>query len=153
MLMPFVEIRLAIPVGILTGSFTLPFGITITGFGLNPFFVFGLAIVMGFILTFIIYNGLHLLDNPLRRSKFSKPYFKMLEKAQRKINPYVEKYGVLGLAIYISLPIPGSGGYMGSIGGYVIGMDRKDFYLAAIIGVTIAAVIVTSLTVLGKSIF
>ncbi|MEA3414007.1 MAG: small multi-drug export protein [Nanoarchaeota archaeon] len=150
MMLPFVEIRLAIPIGILTGSVVLPFGITLSGFGFHPLAVFCLAIIMGFFLTFIIFNGLHLLDKPLRKSKFSGRYFRLLEKTQKRIHPYIDKYGILGLAVYISLPIPGSGGYMGSIGGYALGFERKKFYLAAIIGVTIAAVIVTSLVVLGK---
>ena len=153
MLMPFVEIRLAIPVGILTGSVVLPFGISLSAFGLHPLFVFGLAIIMGFILAFCVFNILHLIDKPLRKSRFSKRYFRLLERAQRKVKPLVKKYGILGLAIYISLPIPGSGVYMGSIGGYVLGFEKKSFYLAAIIGVTFAAIVVTSLVVLGRLVF
>ena len=150
MLIPFIELRFAIPVGLLTFSFSLPFGISLTGFGMSPFLVFPLAILMGFILAFFVFNSLHLLDKPLKKSRFSKRYFRLLESVQKRIHPYIEKYGVLGLAIYISLPIPGSGVYIGSIGGYVLGFEKKKFYLAAIIGVTIASLIMTLLVSLGN---
>ena len=77
----------------------------------------------------------------------------LLHRVQKKIHPYVEKYGLWGLAIYISLPFPGSGIYSGSIAGYVIGMEKKRFYLAALVGATLAAAIVTSLVVLGQAFF
>ncbi len=153
MLLPLIEIRLAIPVGILSGAIILPFGIQLNGFGLNPLFVFILAIIMGFILGFILFNSLHIFDKYLQKSRFSKRYLKLLHHAQKKIHPYIEKYGFWGLAVYISLPIPGTGVYMGSLGGYVLGISRKRFYLSLLIGVTTAATIVTILTVLGKTIF
>jgi uncharacterized membrane protein len=153
MLLPFIEIRLAIPVGILTGLMKLPFGITLKGFGFPPIFVFLLASIMGFVLAFLVRNFLFAFDKSLQKSRVGKRYIKLLNRAQRKIHPYVEKYGLWGLAIYISLPFPGSGIYSGSIAGYVIGMEKTRFYLAALIGSTLAAIVVTSLTVLGMSFF
>lgn len=153
MFLPFIEIRLAIPVGILTGVMSMPFGITIRGFGFSPLFVFFLASIMGFCLAFLVFNFLHFFDAPLRRSRVSKKYILLLEKMQKKISPYVEKYGLFGLAFYISLPFPGSGIYSGSIAGYVIGMKKNKFYLAALIGSTLAALVVTLLVSLGKAIF
>jgi uncharacterized membrane protein len=153
MLLPFIEIRLAIPVGILTGAMNLPLGIQLKGFGFPPIFVFFLAIVMGVFLAFLVRNFLFIFDKSLQKSKIGKKYIKLLHRVQKKIHPYVKKYGLIGLAIYISLPIPGSGIYAGSIGGYVIGMKKKRFYLAALIGATLASAIVTSFVVLGMRIF
>ena len=42
---------------------------------------------------------------------------------------------------------------MGSLGAFVIGMDKKDFKKGMTIGVLFAATIVTLLTVLGMSLF
>ena len=153
MLLPFIEIRLAIPVGILTGVMNLPFGITLRGFGFPAFFVFFLAIIMGFTLAFLVRNFLYIFDKSLQKSRIGKRYMNLLHRMQKKIHPYVEKYGLWGLAIYISLPFPGSGIYSGSIAGYVIGMEKKRFYLAALVGATLAAAIVTSLVVLGQAFF
>ena len=153
MLLPFVEIRAAIPVGILIGTLHLPLGITISGFGLNPFFVFFLACLMGPLLAFILFNFLHVFGKKLEKSRFSKRYMQILYISQKRIKPYVDKYGLWGMAFYISLPLPASGIYSGSIGGYVIGMEKKKFYLASVIGAAFAALIVTLVTVLGAAIF
>lgn len=153
MFLPFIEIRLAIPVGILTGVMNLPFNITLRGFGFPPLFVFFLACLAGFCLAFILFNFLHSFDEPLRKSRFSRRYVLLLEKMQRKIKPYVDRYGLWGLAVYISLPFPGSGIYSGSIAGYVIGMSKRKFYLAALIGASLAAAIVTGAVSLGMAVF
>jgi uncharacterized membrane protein len=153
MFLPLIEIRLAIPAGILAGVMNLPFGIVLRGFNFPPVFVFFLASLMGFTLAFILFNTLHMIDKPLKKSRFSRKYMFILGKVQKKIKPYVDKYGLFGLAFYISLPIPGSGIYAGSIGGYVLGMEKRKFYLAALLGSTFAALVVTSLVVLGRFIF
>ena len=153
MFLPLIEIRLAIPVGILEGSVSLPFVGQISAFGFNPIFVFLLSIFAGLLLAIIVFNLLHLIDNPLKKSRFAKPYFNLLDRTQKKVKPYVDKYGVFGLALFIAVPIPGSGVYMGSLGGYILGFEKKKFYLASLIGVFIAATIVTLLTVIGSSIF
>ena len=76
-------------------------------------------------------------------------YNKYVEKTQKKIHKYVEKYGTLGVAIFIGIPLPGSGVYSGAIGSYVLGLSYKKFILAAILGVLIAGIIVTIVTLIG----
>lgn len=153
MMLPLIEMRFGIPLGILNNELNLPLGISISGFGLPPFLVFILAVIMGFLLAVILFNLLHLLDNPLKKSKISRHYFKLLERTQKKIHPYINKYGTFGLAIYIFIPIPGTGVYIGSLGGYILGFEKKKFYLAAFFGVLGEAILITFLTLLGKSFF
>jgi uncharacterized membrane protein len=151
--LPFVELRLSIPVGILTGTIYLPFGLTLSGLGLNPLLVFITALITNIILGFLVFNLVHIFDKRLRNSRIKKPYSSFMDRSHRKIGRYTEKYGTLGVAIFIGLPIPGSGVYMGSLGAFMLGLKKKQFYLATILGVTIAASIVTILTVTGKGIF
>ncbi len=151
--LPLIELRLAIPVGILAGTMNLPFGITLSGMGLNPILVWAFAIFASIILGFVLINFLEMFDKKLKKTRIAGRYLKMLDKSQRKMKPYVDKYGLLGIALFISLPIPGSGVYMGSLGSFVLGISKKKFYVANLIGVIIASTIVTILTVLGKSLF
>lgn len=151
--LPFVELRLSIPIGILSATLILPFGITISGMGFNPILVFVIATITNIILGILVFNFLYLFDEKLKKSKVGARYIRTLERAQRKIKPYVKKYAIFGLAIFVGIPIPGSGVYMGSLAGFVIGMEKKDFHKGMIFGVLIAATIVTLLTVLGKSLF
>ena len=63
---------------------------------------------------------------------------------------YVEKYGEIGVAIFIGIPLPGSGVYTGSMGSYLLGVSKKDFIIACILGVLIAGTAVTLITLFGS---
>ena len=65
----------------------------------------------------------------------------------------MDKYGEIGLAIFIGIPLPGSGVYSGALAAYLIGMNFKRFIIAATIGVFIAGTIVTLATIGGTSAF
>lgn len=67
----------------------------------------------------------------------------VLFRAQRKIHPYVEKYGEMGIAVFIGVPLPGSGVYTGAVGAFLLGLDRRKFAVANVIGVLIAGTAVT----------
>ena len=65
-----------------------------------------------------------------------------LEHARDKAHPLVEKYGVIGLAIFVAVPLPGTGAYSGSVAAWLLGMDWKHACLAVALGVTGAFLIV-----------
>jgi len=65
------------------------------------------------------------------------PYF---ERTRHKLHPYVEKYGELGLAIFIGVPLPGTGAYTGAFGAFLLGMNRRKFLVANLVGVLLACV-------------
>jgi len=69
-------------------------------------------------------------------------------KTQHKLHPYVEKYGEWGLAVFIGVPLPGTGAYTGAFGAYLLGFDRRRFFIANLVGVLIACVCVTALCLL-----
>jgi len=54
----------------------------------------------------------------------------------------------MGVAIFIGIPLPGSGVYTGALGSYLLGVQKKKFMVANAIGVLIAAVAVTGLSLL-----
>ena len=151
--LPFLELRLAIPVGILATTFHLPYNITLTGFNLNPVLVLTICILANIVLGIIFYEFLfkflHIFE---RFPKFYKIIDKFLTKSHKKVKPFVEKYGILGIALFIAVPLPGSGSYSGALGSFVLGISKKDFYIANAIGVTIAGILVTLLT-LGFTFF
>jgi len=65
---------------------------------------------------------------------------------QKRIKPYVDKYGELGVAVFIGIPLPGSGVYTGAFGAFLLGLDRRKFAIANVLGVCIAGTIVTAVT-------
>ena len=73
---------------------------------------------------------------------------KYLDRAQRKLKPNVDKYGFWGLAVFIGIPLPLTGAFTGAAGAYTLGMGKRKFMLATVVGVIIAAVCVTAVTLL-----
>lgn len=58
-----------------------------------------------------------------------------LEGARDKAHPLVEKYGVIGLAIFVAIPLPGTGAYSGSVAAWLLDMEWHKSFLAVSIGV------------------
>lgn len=87
--------------------------------------------------------------NVLRRwSWFESKVWPWFERTQHKLHPYVEKYGEWGLAVFIGVPLPGTGAYTGAFGAFLLGMDKRKFLVANFLGVLIACVAVTGLCLL-----
>jgi len=85
----------------------------------------------------------------LRRWRwFEASVWPRFERTQHKLHPYVEKYGEWGLAVFIGVPLPGTGAYTGAFGAFLLGMDRKRFLVANILGVLLACAAVTVLCLL-----
>lgn len=58
-----------------------------------------------------------------------------LESIRAKAHPLVEKYGVLGLAVFVAIPLPGTGAYSGSCAGWLLDLDIRHAFLAVALGV------------------
>ncbi len=130
-LLPFLELRASIPYGINVLRMPWPT-------------VFIVCVIANIILGILIYFMLEKFVKFFLRYKiFSNPYNKIVIKTQKKIQKAVDKYGEWGVALFIGVPLPGSGVYTGALGAYVIGLNFKKFIIANIIGVLIAGTIVT----------
>ena len=67
----------------------------------------------------------------------------------RRRGGIVEKYGALGLIFFVAIPLPVTGAWTGSIVAFLLGISFWRAFPAIVLGVIIAGVIVTSLTVIG----
>lgn len=137
-LIPSLELRASIPFGILNTQihYAAVFAIcTITNILLGP------------LIYVILDRFIHVF---LNIGLFNKYYNIYVEKTQKKISPYVQKYGLLGLAIFIGIPLPGSGSYTGAIAAHILGIKIKKFIIANIIGVLIAATVIATLSLTGS---
>ena len=69
-----------------------------------------------------------------------------LEQVRQKAHPLVEKYGFLGLAVFVAVPLPGTGAYAGTAAAWLLDMEPKRAFLAVSVGVTSAFFIVWGLS-------
>jgi uncharacterized membrane protein len=139
--LPFLELRASIPYGILKAN--LPW-----------VQVFVICVITNIILGAILYLLIDKIIKIATKIKaIDKIYQKYIEKTQKNINKYVDKYGELAVAVFIGIPLPGSGVYSGAIASYLLGLKYKKFMIANIIGVLIAGTIVTIVSLTGAGIF
>ena len=139
--LPFLELRASIPYGI----FVLK---------MHWLAVFVIAVIANIILGPLIYFFLDKIIHIFLKIKFiDNIYQRYVEKTQEKIHKYVEKYGEAAVAIFIGIPLPGSGSYSGALAAYIMGLGYKKFIIANIIGVLIAGIIVTAIILTGTTAF
>ncbi|MDI6806837.1 MAG: small multi-drug export protein [Candidatus Aenigmarchaeota archaeon] len=129
-LLPFIELRGSIPLAL--------------SLGLNPILTLVLTVLVNSLLFFPIFFGLKAFyDVLLSKIKFSNG---IIERVRRRGSPYVEKYGLIGLAIFVAIPAPFTGVYSGTILGWLLNLEWKKAFLAVAFGAFVAG-----LTVLGAS--
>lgn len=150
-LIPAFELRASIPYGILSGSLDLPLGFAVQGMGLDWPVVFVICVISNVILGTVLYPFIDFIVRTLERIPLiGRFWIKFVQRTQRRIHPYVERWGTIGVALFIAVPLPGSGSYSGALGAYLLGMSYKRFLLANAVGVTLAGIAVTVVTVTGK---
>jgi len=133
-LLPFLELRASIPYGILATD-------------ISWYTVVMIAVIVNILLAPLLYLFLTKIIQLFFFIKpFEKWYHNKLEKTQKRSQHVVDKYGLLGVAIFIGIPLPGSGVYTGALISYIFNLGYKRFFYAAIIGVLIAAAAVTIIT-------
>ena len=79
---------------------------------------------------------------------FITPIFKKLKKTKHlsKFVNKIEKAEFWGLFFFVGIPLPGTGGWTGSLIASLINMDKKKAMLAITCGVLLAGLIVGSLS-------
>ncbi|MCK4634769.1 MAG: small multi-drug export protein [Candidatus Aenigmarchaeota archaeon] len=126
---------------------SIPYGVYILELPILQ--VFLISILSNILVGIIVFLLLIKLTNYfLKYQFFSRIYNKIVLRVQRKTKKHIDKYGLLGLVLFIAIPLPGSGSWTGALAAYVFGIKFKSFILANIIGVIIAGILV-SLAVLG----
>jgi len=142
-ILPFIELRGSIPYGIFdTREIVIPFvGITIeAGPALDPLVVFPVAVALNIAIIPALMKFLDWFFHIIERISIAR-YF--IERTHKKAHPYIDKYGYIGLMLFVAVPLPGSGAYTGALAAHVFGMNNRKAMVYISLGVIIAGVVVT----------
>jgi len=103
----------------------IPLGLSL---GLDPFTTFFVSILINTSLFFPIFFGLKAFHDIL----FSKVkiFNKYLNGVRKKGKPYIDKYGTVGVTLFICLPSPLTGTYTGAMLAWLMDIDWKKGFLA-----------------------
>lgn len=88
----------------------------------------------------------------MRKSKHFSKIANWLDSKVEKHKGQIEKYGYLGVVLFVGIPLPGTGAWTGSLIASVLEMDKKKTFLAVLLGVFLASIImmVLSFGILAK---
>lgn len=152
--------------GLFDGLRSIPFGKELIVFlislmpilelrgGLIAAALLGLDIVPAFIIC-IIGNLLPIpfilwfitpIFNKLKKTKHLSKLVNKIEKKALSKKDKIEKAEFWGLLFFVGIPLPGTGGWTGSLIASLINMDKKKAMLAITCGVLLAGLIVGSLS-------
>lgn len=116
--------------------------------GLNPIPSYIISIVGNLLpIPFILLFINKILDW-MRNSKvkFFNSIVTWLDGKVEKHKHQIEKYGYWGLILFVGIPLPGTGAWTGTLIASVLEMDRKKSFLATIVGVFMASIIMMILS-------
>ena len=129
---PVVELRGAIPAG--------------AAAGLEPWLACGAAIVGNLLpVPFIILLVRQVFDL-LRKHPFFAPKIDALERRAHLKGRLVRKYRLLGLTLFVAIPLPGTGAWTGALVAAFLNIRLRNALPAITLGVLIAGGLVTLMT-------
>lgn len=103
-----------------------------------PICVLGNIIPIPFILLFI-----KKILQWMKKVKYFAPVALWLEKKAMGKSDKIKKYEFWGLVLFVGIPLPGTGGWTGSLIAALLDVDLKKASLAILLGIAIATVIMS----------
>ena len=84
--------------------------------------------------------------------KVTRKVVRWLEKKADSKRKQIDKYGYLGLILFVGIPLPGTGAWTGSLVAIMLGLDKKKSFICILIGVLLASIImsIVSYGILGN---
>ena len=109
--------------------------------GLDPLPSYIISIVGNLLPIPFILLLINKILNKMRNSKKTKKIAEFLDKKVTKRKGQIEKYGYLGIVLFVGIPLPGTGAWTGSLIASVLEMDKKKTFLSVLLGVIMASII------------
>ena len=134
--LPIFELRGALPIAI--NLFHFPWYYAL------PLAIIGNLLPVPFILLFL--DTISRLLSKIDSFKWM-PHW-LFERIRRQ-GGVVERYERIGLVLFVAVPLPGTGAWTGSLAAVLFGLKFKYAFLSILMGIFIAGIIITCLSLLG----
>ena len=108
---------------------------------LDPVCSYVIAIIANVLPVPFILWFINSILNAMRNSKRFSSVAKWLDEKVEKHKNQIETYGFWGMVLFVGTPLPGTGAWTGCLIAAVLNMDRKKAFLAAMIGIFIASIL------------
>lgn len=148
-LLPIVELRGAIPVGHILAQDPDPS----TRLGREDWARAGRIYLLAVLGNMIPVPFILWLLGPVSRLCMKVPlgkrFFEWLFARTRRKTAGIEKYEFFGLTVFVAIPLPVTGAWTGAMAGWLMGLKTGEACLSILLGVMIAGVIMTVLSMMG----
>lgn len=134
--LPILELRGALPVAINLFNFPWYYALLLA--------IVGNILPVPFILLF-----LDTASRLLSKVAFFERILKWLFERTRRRGKVIERYERIGLMLFVAIPLPVTGAWTGSLAAVLFGLKFKHAFLSIFVGILIAGIIVTCLSLLG----
>ena len=121
---------------------------------MNIFAAFALCVISNMLVIPLLYFFLETLHKPLYRIGLYKKLFDFwVARTQKKAEKNIGKYGYWGVMLFVAIPLPITGAYTGTMAAWLLKLDKKKAFGYLALGVVIAGIIVSVVTVTGVELF
>lgn len=124
--LPWLELRGSIPLGLAWGMPWLPVALV--------------ALTANALLFWPVWVAMALLYERWLQHTFVRDF---VERARRRNELLVKKYGPLGMILFVALPFPGTGVYTGTALAFLMGMPALKAFRSVALGVVVDGAIIT----------
>ncbi|XLS29864.1 COG2426 family protein [Flavobacteriaceae bacterium M23B6Z8] len=132
---PFGEAKVGIPYGLMNG--------------LNQYVVFIFCFLTNILVFPIMMFFLDKINKHLIRWRFyKKSALYVAKRAKKGSGKNIQKFGAIGLMLFVMLPVPGTGVYAGTIAAYIFKIERQKAFWANTVGIFFSSLIIWSATLL-----
>ena len=128
---PFGEARAGIPYGEIAG--------------LPILLVFIIGLTANLLVFPIFYRAIEFSNKHFFKNKYyKKSAIYLSSRARTKTKTIIKKYGAWGLMVFVMIPLPVTGAYIGTIASYIFGISYRKSLIAISSGITISSIMVTA---------
>jgi uncharacterized membrane protein len=134
-----------LPISELRGA--IPFAVAN---GINPVFAYFFAVFFNALvgpIVFVFLNTFHKLFSKM--TWYVKLFDHVVNRTREKVGEKINKYGYLGVALFVAVPLPVTGAWTGTLGAWIFGLQKRKTFAAVLLGVTISGLIVSLITFFG----
>ncbi len=128
--MPFSELRGGIPLGIYLG--------------LPPIEAFLLAVIGNLLpIPFLLLFLERVEKIALSQKTLARLYVKIVERVEKR-KDVIERYGYLGLLMFVAIPLPMTGAWSGTLLAFLLRLNKAKSFIFIAMGVLLAGILVLS---------
>lgn len=118
--------------------------------GINPVTAYFFAVFFNALvgpIVFLFLNSFHKIFS--RMNWYNRIFDSFVERTRHKVEDKINRFGYLGVALFVAIPLPITGAWTGTLGAWIFGLKKRKTILAVILGVSISGLIVSLITFFG----